>query len=56
MTHEYIVSRHYLRRRARDKANKLRALDSPHGEPNITYHVRRAFRGPYRWFVYAEHN
>jgi len=41
------VSRHFLRRRARDKAD---ALERQH--PDQLYAVLPSRRGPYRWRVY----
>lgn len=41
-----IVSRHFLRRRARAKALTLNIVD-----PIGSYTVQRAVRGPYRWYV-----
>jgi hypothetical protein len=47
MTSAEIVSRHFLRRRARAKATLLKRQ-----EPDYTFYVRRASRGPFRWYVY----
>lgn len=41
-----IVSRHFLRRRARAKERKLEALLDGN-----QYRVVKAYRGPFRWFV-----
>jgi hypothetical protein len=41
-----IVSHHLLRRRARRKALSLNAKY----QPNRKFSVRRAERGPYRWY------
>lgn len=41
-----IVSRHFLRRRARAKALTLNIVDS-----DGHYAVQPARRGPYRWYV-----
>jgi hypothetical protein len=56
MSESHIVSRHYLRRRARAKAHKLN-MDSRvfHGEGNVHYKVSLARRGPYRWYVTEVH-
>lgn len=47
-----IVSRHYLRRRARAKAKELSRWPV-HGEPAYVFTVVKAHRGPYRWYVVA---
>lgn len=44
-----VESRHYLRRRARRKKRQLDAA----GDTGWWYHVEKAKRGPFRWYVVA---
>lgn len=45
---EVIVSNHFLRRMAQKKERELTAAE---GASRNLYSVRRAKRGPYRWYV-----
>jgi hypothetical protein len=48
-TRRRILSRHFLRRRAR-QAERMQQAEHP-GAPEGRYVVEAAARGPYRWYV-----
>jgi hypothetical protein len=49
MARRRIVSRHFLRRRARTEERRLQ--HSHPGAPERRFVVERAARGPFRWYV-----